>query len=53
VFGCLVFGFFGGRLVRLQGLDPAPNGGQRPAEMRFQLLQLLQGVRLCLADYLI
>src|SRR5437660_10309475 len=53
VFCCLVLGFFGGRLVRLQGLHPTPHGGQCPAEMRLELLQLFQGVRLCLADDLV
>src|SRR6266550_3832949 len=41
------------RLVGLQRLHPTPDGLQRAAEMRLQLLELLEGVGLGLADDLV
>src|ERR1051326_5773214 len=44
---------FRGRLAGLQRLDAALDGRERPAEMGLQLLELLQRVRLRLADDLV
>src|SRR5205823_12099152 len=41
---------FRGRVARLQGLNPATHRRQRPAEVRLELLELLEGIRLRLAD---
>src|SRR5712691_8171793 len=48
----LVCLFWLGR-ARLQRLHPTPHGGQCPPEVRLELLQLLEGVRLGLADDLV
>src|SRR2546425_5326341 len=49
----LVGGLLVGRLVRLQRLHTPPHGCERAAEMRLELFQLLQGVRLGVADDLV
>src|SRR5690242_10413237 len=49
----LVSGFLVGRLVGLQRLHPAPHRLQRAAQVRLQLLQLLERVGLRLADDLV
>src|SRR5438552_13279897 len=52
-FGCLVRGLPVGGLILLQCLDPPPHRLQRAAEMRFELLQLLERVALGVADDLV
>jgi len=52
-FGCLVRGLPVGGLILLQCLEPPPHRLQRAAEMRFELLQLLERVTLRLLDDLI
>src|SRR5581483_7220239 len=52
-FGRLLGGFLAVGGAGLERLHPAPHRGQGAAEVRLQLLELLERVRLSLADYLV